>query len=511
MADKMRAAGIDETVAFHEERKRVLKEPYHYPDAGHDQDDKFNRRLDVFQRVYESQEMDGTCRYVMNKEADDAEQKIYSLAVRSGKPVVGEHRVTVMNRINEARARIIRRYKGLDADLRSGDPYLADKAKEYLRHVSIGAAKDRWDHAKSAHKKYAAQLQGSPAAEKEEEARNEIEGRPAAEDEVMRTFEEVGFLEKEEFGMLRRELGQEAADEFIENLQRTRSEVVARRLRTISNHTKLHQLEKQLVLQDYKKVYNMNNKYKVRTDFAKQHLDDYEKNGEAYEQFMRERDMSGHDGLNHEAQTMAAEVRQRRAELLKKRREERQQQQEDGDTASPTPSPAYERGHTEAVWNSTAGLVQNPRSFVDPDWWELATDNPRTKRAYTQALRRDARLVTRDRAAGQTSAVVSRQDAADKVLNAMEQFSDFRKDNYTRGYSRSQVLAYDDKVTHEPRNDFIQDVYNLDQRGFDIIRPKDPTMDERITFRKMMRDAKQQGPAGGTRGYERPEYGTPRH
>ena len=438
---EMRRAGISETTCFHEERKRLLEEPYHYADGGVRQDQPFNKRLDVFQEVYEGQEMDGTCRYLMNAEADAAEKKIYEMAVRSARPVVGAHRVVVMRRIEDARSRILRRYKGLDADLRCGDAHLEGKAEEYLRQVSIGLAKGRWDFAKAAHKTYAAQLQGSPKAEKEAEARAEIEGVASAEPDVLRTFEEVGFLEKEEFGMLRAELGEEAADEFIEGLQKTRAEVVAKRLQAISNQTKLNQLEKQLVLQDYKQVFSAANKYDFRKERGERILKDAEDNEAQYDSFMRERDMSGEEALNQDTHDMAADVRQRRAELLRQRRE---QQATESDTTST-------RGATAAAWEGTAGLVQKTRSFVDPDWWELATDNPQTKRAYNKALKRDARAVR----PGKENAVQERKDAADSVLDAMESFSDFRKDNFTRGYSRSQVCAPPSLLAHigwKPRN-----------------------------------------------------------
>ena len=429
----MRAAGIDETTAFHEERKRFAKEGYHYRDGSQPQDEAFNRRLSIFKKVYEDQEMDGTCRYLLAKEVEAAEAHVYEMAVRTAKPVVGEFRNTVLNRIEEARSRLLRRYKGLDADLRSGDPHLEKEAKEYLKHVSVGGAKDRWNYSAAAHERYGAQLQGGPQAEREVEAQAEIDGKPNATPDILKTFEQIGFLEREEFGMLRAEVGEEVADEFITNLQKTRTEIVNKRLKRISDQTKLNQLEKKLVLQEYNQVFNTGNVYAKRVEYSDKLAEDLAARGQIYDDFVRERDLDGDEALNEDTFKMQAEVRARRAAMIQQRRKARAARGESEGEGAETQERASS-GLSE-LYGATAGLVQNPRNFVDPDWWALATDNPHARRNYVKQHRKDVRTVMRDAASKADSSTA----VADQILGAMEDFKDFRKDNYTRGYSKSQV------------------------------------------------------------------------
>eukprot|EP01064_Diplonema_japonicum_P023246 TRINITY_DN33689_c0_g1_i1.p1 TRINITY_DN33689_c0_g1~~TRINITY_DN33689_c0_g1_i1.p1 ORF type:complete len:498 (+),score=156.16 TRINITY_DN33689_c0_g1_i1:31-1524(+) len=435
LADKMRAHGIDETVAFHEERKGLLEEKYHYRDYTGDKDPRFDKRLDVYQQIYEEQEMDGGCRYMMQKEQEAAEDKIYKMAVRRGEPIGPEEHVRIAARIEEAKARVLRRYKGIDADLRSGDPYCEQKAKEYLQHVAVDGAQHKWDYARAAHKRYQASLLGTQEDERRVKADNEMEGRPDADGETLAAFDNVGFMEQDEFDMLRREVGEEIADEYVVNIQKAREEVARKRLQHVSDRKKLNQLEKKMVLQEYKTVFENGYKEHRRRDGAAQNLSESLARTKEYEDFENEHSLSGEHDLNRQSHEMMASMRQKRAEVIKNRNK-----------GKPMPE-------VNAYWEATAGSVQNPtRGFVDPDWWELATDDPRLKRHYREAMRQDARQVRKE-----TDAVTLRKQAGDDVLAAMESFNDHRKDTFSRGYSKSQVLAYDDPETNEPRNKHIED------------------------------------------------------
>ncbi|KAJ9439764.1 hypothetical protein DIPPA_56682 [Diplonema papillatum] len=445
LADNMRRAGIDPTVAFHEERKRFLKEEYHYPDTAAPTDALFNQRLKVYQKVHESQEMDGTCRFLLAKEVEQAEKKIYEMAVRSGKALGANEQVSIVRRVQEARARLTRRYTALDADLRSGDEHLERRARDYLTRVNAGQAANKWDYGRAAHGRYTAELQGSPQAEELEKASNEMDGRPDATASELNVFEEVGFLEKDEFAMLRREVGEELADEFITNLQKTRSEVVRKRLSHVADRARLHSLEKKMVLQEYRTVFDQQLWFSRRQERAHEFVEEAIRDREELDAFENERNLSGAEGLNSATHTMAAEARQKRMDTLKAHREKSAGGEDRSQGAG---GPVY--------WEETVGLIRNPRNFVDPDWWELATESPGTKRSYNEALRRDVRILSKDKSV--LDPVVSRQKAADSVLQAMESFNDFRKDNFSKGYPKSQVLPYDDPRHNEPVNHHIEEV-----------------------------------------------------
>eukprot|EP01063_Lacrimia_lanifica_P036638 TRINITY_DN7325_c0_g1_i1.p1 TRINITY_DN7325_c0_g1~~TRINITY_DN7325_c0_g1_i1.p1 ORF type:complete len:513 (+),score=214.72 TRINITY_DN7325_c0_g1_i1:83-1621(+) len=449
-AAQMREAGIDATVAFHEERKALVQEEYAYPDTREVRDGKFDARLETFQEIYEAQEMDGTVRYLMQKEVDLAEAKIYEMAVRSGRVLKHENQVKIHQRVEESRARLVRRYKGLDADLRSGDETLAHRAKVYLDRVGAQATENRWDHARAAHQRWGAELQGTPQQQAKLKAENEINGLPDATADTLKQFQEGGFLEREEFGMLRREVGEEVADEFVTKLQKARAEVTQKRLKALADRTKLHQLEKQLVLQEHKTVFDTDWRMKERKDTSAAYQDQADFAEEDIETFVRERDISGEEGLNTETHEMTAEVRRQRMEILKAQREGQE-------------VPEYRPHH----FNSTTGLVQNPRNFVDSDWWELASADPNARRSYKHALKRDMRSLK-----GAADAVTARKQTADGVLGAMERFNDFRKDRHNTGYSKSQVLAYDDYFTNEPLNTHVEQVL-----GKQMLR-NDATRDE---------------------------------
>eukprot|EP01059_Diplonema_ambulator_P028033 TRINITY_DN46740_c0_g1_i1.p1 TRINITY_DN46740_c0_g1~~TRINITY_DN46740_c0_g1_i1.p1 ORF type:complete len:516 (+),score=180.25 TRINITY_DN46740_c0_g1_i1:53-1600(+) len=440
VADRMRKHGLDETVCFHEERKRFLDDRYHFKDFDGQRDAKFDRRLDVFQKMYEDQEMDGGCRFMMNKEQEAAESKIYQLAVRAGRPISQEEHVRIHARIEEAKKRIIRKYKGIDADLRSGDEYCVRRAQEYLHHVNSGGAENKWDYARAAHKRLQASLKGTPKDEKRAAADNEMEGRPDADGSVLSMFDEVGFMEKDEFAMLRREVGEEIADEYVVNLQKAREEVARKRLQHVSDRTKLNQLEKKMVLQEYQTVFDGGFKMNRRAQSAAETFAYTKANVKEYEQFENEHSLSGEGDLNRSSHDMVARMRKKRLEIIKDRNKGK---------------PAPEVG--SSFWESTAGQVQNPeKGFVDPDWWELATDDPRLRRHYMQALKRDAREARKG-----DDSVTLRKQTGDDILAAMEDFNNFRKDNFTRGYSKSQVLAYNDPRTNEPRNDHIEDALGI--------------------------------------------------
>ena len=75
-----------------------------------------------------------------------------------------------------------------------------------------------------------------------------------------------------------------------------------------------------------------------------------------------------------------------------------------------------------------------------------------------------------------------------------------------------QVLAYDDPVTNEPRNDFIQEVYNLDSNGINLPTMREPFLSESISFRQMLKEQSggaQKKPAQQPAGYERRDYRVP--
>eukprot|EP01062_Namystynia_karyoxenos_P053538 TRINITY_DN4340_c0_g5_i1.p1 TRINITY_DN4340_c0_g5~~TRINITY_DN4340_c0_g5_i1.p1 ORF type:complete len:581 (+),score=200.93 TRINITY_DN4340_c0_g5_i1:72-1745(+) len=428
-------------------RERLVSEEYHYPDSKVERDPAFDRRLAVYQKLYESQEMDGRVRWCMQKEIDAAQREVGRMTIREAKPLVKEQRVTLEQRLEEARARIVRHYKGVDADLRSGEPGRMHRAEHQLKRVTVLLDDDRWDYAAAAHRRLGAELQGPPGEAERVEAQNEIDGSPDADPAVLAAFETGGFGEKEEFAMLRREVGEEAAEELHSKLQQNRDEIVRRRLKHTSDWIKLNQLEKKMVLDEYRTLFDGHHMMASRQDFARKHLADAKVNQAKYNEFEARHALDAEAGLNDAALRRLAALRARRASVLR----ERQAAAEGGAESGEAPSaPRRPRVH----WESTTGLVHNPRQFVDADWWELAGEDPAARHAYAQRLREDVRSLR-----GPPDPVSARAAEAAVTARDAQAFADFRRSKFDRGYSSSQVLHYEGD-TGEPANRHFMDRLN---------------------------------------------------
>eukprot|EP01060_Flectonema_neradi_P008528 TRINITY_DN16091_c0_g1_i1.p1 TRINITY_DN16091_c0_g1~~TRINITY_DN16091_c0_g1_i1.p1 ORF type:complete len:526 (+),score=138.67 TRINITY_DN16091_c0_g1_i1:41-1579(+) len=437
LADNLRANGFDETVAYSHERKRLLQDSYHFADSAEPRDEKFDQRLKVFSSIYDQQELHGECIYALNKELDGAEKAIYRASVQTGKPVKGEQQVQIFNRLKDARSRLLRKYKGIDADLRGDDPELQLRAKDYLYHIQNGGGDTRWDYNRAAHLHYGTTLQGTQEDVEQVAADNEMSGLPDAEPDILNTIDELGFIERDEFAILRREVGEEAADEFITNLTQARREVVKKRLQTVQERARLHQLEKRILNQEYKTVFDIHYRSEAKAEKARSRLQETTEKEEILKQLENELSLDGSEGFNAETHEMQAEAKKRRMDKIRERR-----------AAEGIPKP---KGETSS-WGKTTGLVQNTRSFVDPDWWELATADPTAKRSFRNTLKRDVRSMRhRD-----NEIVSSRNEVADEMLSAMDQFNKHRSRNFDRGFASGYSLEYNDPRLNEPDNMKVQ-------------------------------------------------------
>ena len=436
LADNLRANGFDETIAYSHERKRLLEDKYHYADSAETRDENFDQRLKVYGAIYDKQQLNGDCINCLNKELDNAENSIYRAAVQTGEAIKGEEQVKIFHRLKDARARLLRKYKGVDADLRSDDPELQLRAKDYLFYIQHGG-ENRWDYQRAAHLHYGTTLQGTQEDVDQVAADNEMSGLPDAETDLLNTIDELGFLERDEFAMLRREVGEEAADEFITNLTEARRAVVKKRLQSVQERARLHHLEKKILNQEYKTVFDIKYKSQQAVDKAATFLKSKQDKAEILQQLENEISLDGEEGFNTESHSMRAEVRKHRMDVIKKRR-----------AAEGTPTPKAET----SKWGSTTGLVQHTRNFVDPDWWELASTDPMAKRNFKKSLKRDVRSMRHH----DKDIVASRNEVADEMLSSMDQFNKHRLRNFDRGFASSYSLEYDDPRLNEPSNVDVQ-------------------------------------------------------
>eukprot|EP01065_Artemidia_motanka_P016280 TRINITY_DN20000_c0_g1_i1.p1 TRINITY_DN20000_c0_g1~~TRINITY_DN20000_c0_g1_i1.p1 ORF type:complete len:521 (+),score=162.99 TRINITY_DN20000_c0_g1_i1:64-1626(+) len=415
---------------FFKDHEHLTKEEYHYPDSSLPRNHEFDRRLAVYRRAYEPQEMDGRVRWALQKELDAAERQIGQLVIRMAEPLRGQKRVEYEQRIESAKKLLTRYYRQVDSDLRSGEESRVARAEHQLKLASVMNDDDRFDWGAAAHRRYGAELQGSPGAEERLKAQEEVDGQPHADAEILNMHESMGFLEEDEFGMLRREVGEEATNALATSLRKNRDDIVRRRLKHMSDYIRLSQLERRMAVAESAAVHSPDSTAERRAMVMDSALKNARQAQPYIDAFEASHSLDGAADLNQKAHEMRQEERRQRAKIIAERRAKR---------------PAEQREKAKVYWEDSAGMVHNPKHFVDADWFELASDDPSARNAFAKRLRRDVRTLQ-----GDADVLAQRESAAESVLSDADAFNAFRKEHFDRGYSRSQVLKQDDSSGVDP-------------------------------------------------------------